>query len=147
MKIYKKKFNELTLDELYEILKLRVDVFVVEQNCPYKEIDDLDKDSIHAWIEDEGEIIAYLRIMGKDIESEYVSIGRVIAKRRGCGLGKEILSIGIETAKEIYNADKIYLEAQTYAKGFYEKLGFKQISNEFIIDNIPHIKMFWNNNY
>jgi len=141
MQLYRKRFHELTTDELYRILKLRVSVFVVEQNCPYMELDDLDRNSIHVWMEDEGGIQAYLRVMDKGVENEYASIGRVIAVKRRCGLGTKILSEGINAAKEGFHADSIYLEAQVYAKALYEKQGFRQISDVFLLDGIPHIKM------
>ena len=141
MVLHKKKFQELTTEELYRLMRLRVSVFVVEQNCPYMELDDLDQDAIHIWLEDEDGIQAYLRIMDRGAESEYISIGRVIAVKRRCGMGSQILAEGIKAAKDIFDADSIYLEAQTYAKKFYEKQGFRQISEEFLLDGIPHIKM------
>ena len=98
MKLNIKRFNELNVDVLYKILKLRVDVFVVEQNCPYPEIDNLDQDAIHIWIEEDGDIAAYLRILDRGVESEYVSIGRVITSKRGKGYGKRILEEGIRIA-------------------------------------------------
>ena len=136
-----KRFNELNINELYEILKLRVDVFVVEQNCPYKEVDGLDQAAVHVWLEENGEILAYLRVMDRGIESEHVSIGRVVTSIRREGLGTTVLKKGIEAAKKFFKADNVYLEAQTYAVSFYEKLGFKVISDEFMIDGIPHVKM------
>ena len=141
MELKIKRFNELSLDELYKILKLRVDVFVVEQSCPYEEIDDNDQKAIHVWFEDKEKIMAYLRIMDKGVESEYVSIGRVIASERRKGFGTKILEEGIKVAKDYFNADLIYLEAQVYAKSLYEKLGFEVVSNEFDLDRIPHVKM------
>ena len=141
MKLYRKRFAELTTDELYRLLQLRVSVFVVEQNCPYMELDGLDQDAIHVWLEDAGEILAYLRVMDRGVESDYVSIGRVIAVKRRCGLGSQILAEGVRAARECFQADNIYLEAQVYAKGLYEKQGFRRISEEFLLDGIPHIKM------
>lgn len=141
MRLYRKSFSELTTDELYRILKLRVTIFVVEQNCPYMELDDLDRDAVHVWLEDENGIQAYLRVLDRGAESEYVSIGRVIAVRRRCGLGSRILAEGIRAAKECFRADSIYLEAQVYAKELYEKQGFQPISEEFLLDGIPHVKM------
>lgn len=143
MNLHIKKFEELTNIELYNLLKLRVNVFVVEQNCPNKELDDLDQNALHLWLEEQNNIIAYLRILDRGVESQFVSIGRVISSKRNCGYGKLILEEGIKTAQELFKADKIYIEAQTYAKTFYEKSGFKQISEEFIMDGIPHIKMLW----
>ncbi len=136
-----KHFYELTRDELYGILKLRVSVFVVEQQCPYQEADNLDQDAIHVWFEDEDGIEAYLRILDRGVENENVAIGRVIAVKRRCGLGSRILEEGIRAAKEMLGADKIYVEAQSYAREFYEKQGFRQISDEFLLDGIPHVRM------
>ena len=136
-----KAFHELTPDELYRIMKLRVDVFVVEQKCPYAELDNLDQAAMHVWLEDEGRIMAYLRVMDKGAESDCVSLGRVLSVKRRCGLGTGVLQKGIQVAQEVYGAEAIYLEAQTYACGLYEKLGFRQMSDEFMLDGIPHIKM------
>lgn len=141
MELYVKRFNELTNQELYAILKLRVDVFVVEQNCPYQELDDRDQNALHVFMTDENGIQAYLRIMDKGVESEYVSIGRLIAVRRGCGIGTKILAEGIRTARKYFDAKQIYLEAQTYARKLYEKQGFRRISEEYLIDGISHINM------
>ncbi len=77
----------------------------------------------------------------RDVESEYVSVGRVIAVKRRCGIGTAVLKEGIRIATQKFGADKVYLEAQTYARALYEKVGFRQISEEFLIDGIPHIKM------
>ena len=92
-------------------------------------------------LEDEDGIAAYLRVLDRGAESEYVSIGRVISVKRNSGMGSRILAEGIKAASERFCADKIYLEAQTYAKRLYEKQGFKQISDEFLLDGIPHVKM------
>ena len=141
MELRVKRFHELTTDELYRILKLRVSVFVVEQNCPYQELDDRDRDALHVWFEDQDGIQAYLRILDRGAVSEHVAIGRVIAVKRRRGTGSRIVSEGIRIAKEIFGTEKIYVEAQVYAKGMYEKLGFRQISDEFTEDGIPHVKM------
>lgn len=142
MQLYRKRFQELTTEELYRILKLRVAVFVVEQNCPYMELDDCDQNAVHVWLEDKDGIQAYLRVMDRGIENESVSIGRVVAAKRRCGLGSRVLAEGIRAAKDFFHADTIYLEAQVYAKGLYEKQGFRQISEEFLLDGIPHVRMF-----
>ena len=141
MKTVIKRFDELTNAELYDILKLRFDVFILEQRCFYPELDDCDQRALHVWLEDEDGIAAYLRIMDRGVKSEQVSIGRVIARHRGCGLGKEIMQVGIRAARERLQADAVYLEAQQYARGFYEKLGFHTISEPFDEDGILHVKM------
>ena len=141
MQVIVKKFSELNTEELYSIMELRVAVFVVEQNCPYVEIDGLDRDAVHVWLEEGGRILAYLRVMDRGVESEYVSIGRLLAAERRKGYGTRILSEGIRVAREYFGADRIYLEAQVYARGLYEKQGFKAVSEEFLLDGIPHVKM------
>ena len=141
MQVIVKKFSELSTEELYSILELRVAVFVVEQNCPYLEIDGLDRDAVHVWLEEDGRILAYLRVMDRGVESEHVSIGRLLAAERRKGYGTRILSEGVRVAKEYFGADSIYLEAQVYAKGLYEKQGFRAVSEEFLLDGIPHVKM------
>ena len=141
MKTIIKSFYELNIDELYEILKLRAEVFIIEQNCIYPDIDDKDKHSLHVFLKEQDEIVAYLRVIEKGISFDEVSIGRVIAKYRRQGLGTLVLNAGIQAAKEIYQAEKIIIEAQTYAKTFYEKQGFIQTSDEFLEDGIPHIQM------
>ena len=141
MKLCVKQFSELTNEELYQLLRLRVSVFVVEQNCPYMELDNHDQAALHVWFEDREGIQAYLRILEAGTVSDYVTIGRVISVRRRCGMGSRLLSEGIRIAKEAFGAEKIYVEAQEYAKGMYEKQGFRQISDEFLEDGIPHVKM------
>ena len=141
MEIFVKHYHELTLDELYEILQLRNEVFIVEQNCPYQDIDQKDKHALHIIIKDNEGIQAYLRVLEKGVSFDEVGIGRVLAKKRRCGLGTMILKAGIQAAKDIYHADTILIEAQTYARSLYEKQGFVQTSEEFLEVDIPHIQM------
>lgn len=138
MEIFVKSFEELDINELYEILKLRVDIFVVEQACPYPEIDGKDYDALHVYLKNKGEIQAYARVYEEEGE---VHIGRVIAKERRKGYGTRVLEAAIKAAKENYNAEKIHIEAQTYAKSLYEKSGFVEVSEPFLLDGIEHIKM------
>ena len=141
MKLICKHFNDLTAKELYEILRLRVDVFVVEQKCPYPEVDGKDLDAWHLWFEDEDGIAGYLRLLAPGVSFREASIGRVIAKRRRCGIGSKLMQAGIEKMKEIYGNTDIRIEAQVYAREFYEKAGFVKVSEEFLDDGIPHIEM------
>ena len=141
MELVIKHFDELSTQELFEIFKLRVSVFVVEQNCPYQEVDDADKKAYHVYLKDETGIQAYLRVLPKGVTFDEISIGRVIAVKRRCGLGSLILSEGIKVAKERLGAESIAIEAQVYARKLYEKAGFVQSSSEFLEDGIPHIKM------
>ncbi|MDD3221301.1 MAG: GNAT family N-acetyltransferase [Clostridia bacterium] len=141
MKLMIKRFNELTVEELYEIYKLRVSVFVVEQNCPYQEIDEADKHAWHIWLEDEEGIQAYLRVVEAGINFPEVSIGRVLSRKRRCGLGSRIVAEGIHVAENRLGAESIRIEAQVYARKLYEKAGFVQVSDEFLEDGILHIQM------
>ncbi len=141
MELFVKSFEELSTRELYDLLRLRVDVFVVEQRCPYPELDGRDQAALHVWLQDETGIQAYLRIMDRGVNSEHVSIGRVIAVKRRQGLGSRILAEGVRLARERFGAEQIYLEAQVYAKSLYEKQGFLAISEPFPEDGIPHVKM------
>lgn len=138
MKVKIKSFDELTKRELYEILRLRVDIFVVEQECPYPEIDGKDYEATHIYLENEGEILAYARVYEEEGE---VHIGRVISKERRKGYGTRVLKAAIKAAEKFYDAKKIHIEAQTYARKFYENIDFVKISEPFLLDGIYHIKM------
>ena len=141
MQLLVKHFTELSAAELYAILKARQDVFVVEQNCPFPEIDGKDLDAYHLWFEENGEILAYARVLDRGVSFETPAVGRVISIRRREGLGSRILSEGIRIAREKYSAEAVMLEAQVYARKLYEKQGFVQVSEEFLEDGIPHIIM------
>lgn len=141
MEIIVKHFSQLSAQELFEIYKLRVSVFVVEQHCPYQEVDDADKAAYHVWLQDEDGIEAYARVLPQGAAFPSAAIGRVIAVKRRLGLGSRVVAAAIDVAASKFNADKITLEAQVYARGLYEKLGFRQTSDEFLEDGIPHIQM------
>ncbi len=141
MELIIKRFEALTLPELYEILQLRVAVFVVEQNCAYQEVDGRDLSAYHVFLREGGEICAYLRVLDPGVAFEEAAIGRVVAKKRGCGLGDKILKAGIAVAREKWRADSIKLEAQVSVRGFYEKVGFVQSSDIFLEDGIAHMQM------
>jgi len=144
MKLIHKKFEELSLEELYEILQIRSAVFVVEQNCIYQDIDGIDQRSMHLFYEDEGRIKAYLRYFDKKDEEGTIQIGRVLTVERGKGLGGKLLHECMRILKED-NVSNVYLEAQEYATGFYEKEGFYIDSDVFLEDGIPHVCMRWTN--
>ncbi len=144
MELVIKNFDRLTSREVYEILKIRTAVFVVEQNCPYQEVDGTDYDSLHVWLEEKDEIKAYLRAFPKTEDGKTVQIGRVLSKERGVGLGAKILDAGIEAVKTELSPDTIVIEAQTYAIPFYEKFGFEVNGEEFLEDGIPHTPMILN---
>ena len=140
MNLVIKKFDELTTVQLYEILKLRAEIFVVEQNCPYQDLDDIDYDSLHIFYEQGRKVVAYLRIFPKKDDRDTLQIGRVLTLNHGTGLGRKVMEQAVKAVKTT-NCKRAYLEAQTYSIGFYEKFGFKVISDEFILDGIPHVKM------
>lgn len=139
MEMKSKFFSELSTRELYEILKIRSEIFVVEQNCVYQDMDDKDYDSLHIFFEDGGRVVAYLRAFAKDEDT--VQMGRVLSLEHGKGLGGKLLKEGIEQIRKKQNPKKIYIEAQCYATGFYEREGFVVCSDEFLEDGIPHVQM------
>lgn len=139
MELVVKKFGELNIHELYEILRVRQDVFVVEQECAYPDIDGVDQDAVHAFLCDETGIKAYLRVFSKDENT--AQIGRMLTTQRDSGFGGDLLKEGIQIARNILNKEAIYIEAQTYAIGFYAREGFRVVSEEFLEDGIPHVKM------
>lgn len=139
MKLIAKFFHELTTIELYELLKARSEIFVVEQNCIYQDMDDKDYDSIHVFYQESGKVVAYLRAFLK--EKDVVQLGRVLTVEHGTGLGGNLLRAGLDKIKEIYHPKKIFIEAQCYAIGYYEREGFQICSEEFLEDGIPHVQM------
>ena len=143
--LHKKSFQELTVDELYELLRVRSEVFVIEQNCVYQDMDGDDQKSIHLWLTMAGKVVALARVCPAGTHMKEISIGRVITTERGKGYGKQIMLHAIDVAREHFGAKLIDIEAQEYAKGFYESAGFQQSSDTFMLDDIPHIKMTWTN--
>lgn len=141
MELVVKRFEELSLQELYDILALRTSVFVVEQNCPYQEVDGCDQFAYHVWLRDGEGIQAYLRVLDPGVVSPEAAIGRVIAVKRRQGLGSRILAEGIRVARERLGVSAVHIEAQVYARAMYEKQGFVQTSEEFLLDGIPHVEM------
>lgn len=140
MKIYNKKYSELTKDELYNILRLRNQIFIVEQKCYYEDIDNLDKDSIHIFTKENDNIISYLRIFKED--GNY-HMGRVLVKEenRKNGLSRKLLKYAIEYIFNELKEEKIIIEAQDYLKEFYKSMGFVEKSEVYLLDNIPHLIM------
>ena len=141
--LHKKTFEELTTDELYELLMVRSETFVVGQNCVYQDLDYDDKKAIHLWLTVYDKLVAMARLCPAGTHLPKISIGRVIATERGKGYGKQIMLHAINTAIELLDATCIEIQAQEYAKGFYESVGFKQTSDTYILENIPHINMTW----
>ncbi len=146
LNIKTKSFQELTIDELYGILQLRSEIFVVEQNCVYQDIDDQDQKALHVMGFKQDELVAYTRVFKPGDYFEYASIGRVLVKsgERHLRYGYDIMAASINTIKSIFNETKIKISAQTYLRGFYNNLGFIQVGNDYLEDGIPHIGMLKN---
>ncbi len=140
-----KKFDELTINELYEILKLRNDIFIVEQKCLYQDVDDRDKNSYHLMIKKKDEIIAYLRILEKDVSFEEISFGRVMVKEnyRGKGISRQLIQDAIDFIQNYLKEYEIRIEAQYYPINFYSSFGFVTIGDKFLSDGIEHIEMYY----
>ncbi len=138
-----KRFEELTVFELYRILALRNEVFVVEQNCPYQDLDDKDQNSLHLFKMDAGVCIAYARLLPSGLSYPEASIGRVVTSKivRGRGYGIALMKEAIQTIKTAFNPSSIRISAQLYLKTFYESFGFQQDGDGYLEDGIPHIPM------
>ena len=138
-----KSFEELTTKELYGILKVRVDVFVVEQNCPYPDLDGYDQKAVHLWAEKNGEVLAYCRVFDKGIKYPETSIGRVLTnqKYRNLKLGKILIRFAINTIEARFRTSEIRISAQDYLLKFYSDFGFEDTGKKYLEDNIPHTEM------
>jgi len=143
-----KLFDELTNVELYQIIMLREQVFVVEQNCPYLDCDGKDLDSLHLWIESQKIMSAYARLVRPTDANDCWSIGRVVVhpEFRKLGLGKQIMKEAINHLSNDIGASQIQISAQIYLLRFYNELGFNEFGSQYLEDNIPHIKMIWEKN-
>lgn len=140
-----KPFRQLSLDELYEILFLRQEVFVVEQDCPYIDTDFKDQPAWHlCGYNQDGDLVAYTRLLPKGISyPDYISIGRVItsSKIRGKGMGRELMEISINKAKKLFGKSPIKISAQNHLRKYYGSLGFEPVGEIYDEDGIPHISM------
>lgn len=138
-----KKFEELTPYQLYAILQLRNEVFVVEQNCVFQDADDKDQQSMHFMGFLYNKLVAYTRLVPPGVAYEEVSIGRVVTSPsvRRSGIGKELMQRSIDTVYRLFGEVPIKIGAQLYLKKFYESLGFKQVSEVYLEDGIEHIYM------
>jgi len=139
MELKVKSFDELTTRELYEILRARSEIFVVEQSCIYQDLDGKDYESLHIFYEDDGRVTACLRAYRLDENA--VHMGRVLTVKHGTGLGAQLLDEGIRQIREHYHPKQIRIMAQCQAAGFYERVGFKSCSEPFLEDGIPHVNM------
>lgn len=143
LKIVTKTFSELTTEELYQLLQLRSEVFVVEQDCVYQDIDDKDQVALHVLGYDGPSLVAYTRIFKPGDYFKEASIGRVVVKQkvRNKAFGYEIMKASIQAVSTNYNTDNIRISAQVYLTRFYKNLGFKEVGEKYLEDGIPHINM------
>lgn len=145
MNLQVKEFNQLTTKELYEILKVRAEVFVVEQQCIYQDLDSKDEVSYHLFFEDNAEIVAYLRILPPNISYPEVAIGRVLTKEkhRKKGISKKLVQNAIDFVTDSLGEQTIRISAQAYLLKFYNDLGFEPVSEIYLEDGIEHIEMLY----
>lgn len=138
-----KSFDELTNSELYSLLKLRNEVFIVEQKCAYLDLDNLDLRAKHVMGIDKNEVIAYSRILAPGLVYNEPAIGRVVVnvKFRDKNLGKELMKYSLLKTAELFDCKTIIISAQKYLLKFYSELGFESIGEEYLEDDIPHVKM------
>ena len=144
-----KHYNKLELDELYEILKLRSKVFVVEQNCVYQDIDEKDRhpEAMHLMGYTESGLLAvYLRILPAGLSYDEVSIGRIVSapKMRGQGCGEPLVNKALQIIEQYWPNSAVKIGAQEYLGNFYQKFRFKAVSESYLEDGIPHIDMLRN---
>lgn len=142
------RFDQLSLDQLYEVIALRVAIFVVEQNCPYLELDDKDREpqTIHLLgIDEQGKLIAYARILAPGVSYPQASIGRILVakKARGAGVGQQLVNRAVAALLSIWSDAGIQIGAQAHLVDFYESLGFIVNSKVYLEDDIPHLDMLY----
>jgi len=138
MNFYAKTFDQLTAKEIYEILKARMEVFLLEQHIVCLDIDGVDYDSLHVFYEEDGRVEAYFRAFRYE---DAVKIGRVLTREHGKGLGRLLMEKGMEAVKSHFDCDRIILHSQKHAEGFYKKFGFETVSDEYLEEGVPHITM------
>ena len=143
MQFFLKTFDELSKADLYAILRLRAQVFVLEQNCPYVDLDNLDQEAWHIWVADNGLPLAYARILKPGAHYKEAAIGRVLTaiQARNTGLGKKIFKRSIAETRSLFPGTAIRIMAQSYLIRFYESFGFEVVSEEFLEDGILHVEM------
>jgi ElaA protein len=147
MNITTKTFSELTTKELYQILQLRSEVFVVEQDCVYQDVDGKDEKSLHLFgVNNKNKIIAYTRLFKPGDYFKEASIGRIVVafEERGHGYGHNLMKASIKAIKDRFKCDTVSISAQKQLKFFYETHSFGQIGKEYLEDGLPHIKMIKN---
>lgn len=141
MNFISKKFSELLTKELYEIIKSRTEIFLLEQRIICQDLDNKDYESLHCFFVEKERVIAYLRAFCSDEENGVITVGRVLTLEHKKGLGSELMKKSIKEIKKHFDCKKIMVHAQKQAVGFYEKMGFLKVSDEFLEEGIPHLTM------
>ena len=141
MELIVKNFKELNTTELYEILKARSEIFNMEQNIHYQDMDNTDYKSLHCFFMEGNKVIAYLRAYYEKNNSDTVRIGRVLTLEQGKGIGKELITKSLIAIKDKMKCKKIIMDAQKHATGFYEKFGFQITSDDFLEEGVVHVVM------
>ncbi len=143
MEVEVKAFEKLSNAELYDVLKLRAEVFVVEQDCVYNDIDGMDQQGLHVLAKEDGRIIGYTRLLKAGTRFESASIGRMVVDKdyRFMGYAREIMEHSIAHIHQQWKASVIHISAQQYLKGFYGSIGFKIVTEPYLEDGIPHVGM------
>ncbi|KKB74672.1 MULTISPECIES: GNAT family N-acetyltransferase [Bacillus] len=138
-----KSFEELSKEELYQIVKLRIDVFIVEQDCPYHELDDMDQKAHHLYLAEGSAILAYCRLFRSGEVYDEASIGRVIVRSRDRGKGhaKALLDKALSFLENEWKEKAVKIKGQDYLRSFYGSFGFKEVSEVYLEDGIPHVDM------
>lgn len=137
-------WHELDPDTLYAFLRLRSDIFVVEQNCPYSDMDGLDPQCLHlCGCDADGKLLAYLRLLPPGLKGVHPAIGRLVVAQsaRGAGTGRQAMIRGLRGCAEHYPGAAVFLSGQQHLQGFYQSLGFRPISEPYLEDGIPHVDM------
>ena len=138
MELRTKLFNELSGAEVYEIVRARQEIFLMEQNIICRDFDGVDYDALHCFLWEDGRVIAYMRAFMRGGE---VHLGRFLTMRHGEGLGRRLMEEALPVVKEKLGCDKITFHAQRHAEGFYKKLGFVTVSEVFLEEGIEHVTM------
>jgi len=141
-----KSFQELSVEEFHDIIALRIQIFIIEQNCPYQEVDGKDKLAYHLFFKNEkNEVIAVTRILPQGISYDEVAIGRVVVNDnyRGTGLGNQLMSDSMKFVKEKFGDVPVRLSAQKHLEKYYGNHGFESTGNEYLEDGIPHVEMLY----
>ena len=136
-----KRFDGLTTSELYEILRSRSEIFMLEQNIHCQDMDGVDYDSLHCFLEEDGRVVGYLRAYASKEHAGAVKIGRVLSLCHGVGIGTVLMEKSLIAIKEFFGCDRLYVNSQKHAVTFYERFGFCVISDEFLEEGVPHLKM------